>query len=60
LKKIFSAEEAALASLLGRELESSESIAERAGLPAREARHQLMRLAKRRLIWTGTDERGPA
>jgi ferredoxin len=60
LKKIFSPEEAALAALLGRELESSESIAERAGVPAREARHILMRMAKRGLVWAGKSGQGPA
>ena len=60
LKKIFAAEEAALASLLGRELESSGSIAQRAGIPTREARHILMRMAKRGLVWGGKNEQGPA
>ena len=60
LKKIFAAEEAALASLLGRELESSDSVAGRAGIPAREARHTLMRMAKRGLVWAGRNEQGPA
>jgi NAD-dependent dihydropyrimidine dehydrogenase PreA subunit len=60
LKKIFTAEEAALASLLGRELECSDSIAARAGIPAREARHILMRMAKRGLVWAGASGQGPA
>jgi ferredoxin len=60
LKKIFSAEEAALASLLGRELEPSDAIASRAGVTAREARHLLMRMAKRGLVWAGKSEQGPA
>ncbi len=58
LKKIFSAEEAALASLLGRELESGESIAARAGIAPREARHKLMRMVKRGLVWAGKNEQG--
>jgi electron transport complex protein RnfB len=60
LKKIFTAEEAALAALLGREPESSDSIAARAGLSPREARHALMRMAKRGLVWAGRNEQGPA
>jgi electron transport complex protein RnfB len=60
LKKIFSAEEAALASLLGHELESAESVAARAGIAVREARHLLLRMAKRGLVWGGKNEQGPA
>ncbi len=60
LKKIFSAEEAALASLLGREPQSSESIAAGAGFAPREARHTLMRMAKRGLVWAGKNEQGLA
>ncbi len=60
LKKIFSPEEAALASLLGRELEPGEAIAARAGLSPREARHLLTRMAKRGLVRVGGSEQGPA
>jgi Na+-translocating ferredoxin:NAD+ oxidoreductase RNF subunit RnfB len=60
LKKIFTAEEATLASLLGRELESSVSIAARAGASPREARHALLQMAKRGLVWAGRNEQGPA
>jgi NAD-dependent dihydropyrimidine dehydrogenase PreA subunit len=60
LKKIFSAEEAALACRLGRELESGDAIAARAGVSPREARHLLMRMAKRGLVWAGRSEEGPS
>jgi electron transport complex protein RnfB len=60
LKKIFTVEEAALASLLGRELESGESIAARAGIPVRKAVHLLLRMTKRGLLWAGKNEQGPA
>ena len=51
LKKIFSPEEAALASQLRADKELLDVIAERVGLPIEEARTRLMRIAKGGLIW---------
>jgi len=58
LRKLFSPDEAALASLLGLNHESAEALAGRTGLPAAELRQKLMGLARRGLIWPGKGERG--
>jgi electron transport complex protein RnfB len=58
LRKIFSAEEAALASLLGREPEPSDSIAARACISSREARHALENMARRGLVWATKNDQG--
>jgi len=50
LKKIFSPEEASLASQLGREMEPLELIAERVGLPVDEAKARLTEMAERELV----------
>ncbi|MGE5549759.1 MAG: 4Fe-4S ferredoxin, partial [Bacteroidota bacterium] len=57
LKKIFSPEEAFLASRLRGTAESVAAIAARAGLPVDEARARLKGLAKRGLIWGGPEEK---
>jgi electron transport complex protein RnfB len=51
LRKIFSPEEASLASQLSRQMESVEIIAKRIGLSADEATTRLTNMAKRRLLW---------
>jgi len=51
LKKIFSPQEASLASHLTGMLESPDEIAPRAGLPLEEAGKQLFQLARRGLVW---------
>lgn len=51
LKKIFSPEQATLASQLCGELEPVEVIAKRIGLPVKEARARLMKMVKRGLLW---------
>ena len=53
LKKIFSPEEARLASHVTGEMKAVESIAKRAGTPARDAGRDLIALAKRGLVWPG-------
>jgi ferredoxin len=58
LQKLVSADEAALASLLGRESAPAEAIAERAGRPAAEIRRRLMDLVRKGLVWIGKDDRG--
>jgi len=51
LKRIFSPEEALLASQLCGDMEPIDVIAKRVGLPAKEARSRLMKMAKRGLVW---------
>jgi len=51
LKRIYSAEEAQLASQLSGEMEPLEVIAERAGLTNHEARTRLMQMVRRGLVW---------
>jgi len=51
LKKIFSEEEAALASRLTGTMESVDKIAERLEQPAKQLQSQLMKMAKRGLLW---------
>ena len=52
LKKIFSFEEASLATRLGGSMESVEAIASRVGLPTEEAKVRLSNMAKRGLLWS--------
>ena len=52
LKKIFSSEEAALASQLTGSMEPIDAIAKRAGLSAEETRTRLVEMAKRGLLWS--------
>jgi NAD-dependent dihydropyrimidine dehydrogenase PreA subunit len=52
LKKIFSSEEATLASQLTGSMEPVEVIAKRAGLSAEETRTRLVEMAKRGLLWS--------
>jgi len=51
LKKIFGPAEAYLAGQLKGEMEPIESIAERAGLSAKDAQRRLLQMAKRGLVW---------
>ena len=51
LKKIFSPEEASLASQLCGSMESIDIIAERVGLPIEEISTRLVDMAKRGLVW---------
>jgi len=51
LKKIFSPEEASLASQLCGDMEPIDVIAERVGLPVGEARTRLMKMARRGFVW---------
>lgn len=60
LRKIFSHQEAALAALLGTELEGEGSVAARAGLPVAAAHGALMEMARRGLVWPGKGNDGPA
>lgn len=55
LRKIFSPEEAFLASQLSREMELPTSIAARAGIPADQAATRLKALAKRGMVWLELD-----
>ena len=52
LKKIFSSEEASLASQLKGSMESVEAIANRIGLPPEEAEEKLVKMAKRGFLWS--------
>ena len=52
LRKIFSSEEASLASQLSRQMDSVEAIANRAGVSVEEAEARLTDMAKRRLLWS--------
>jgi NAD-dependent dihydropyrimidine dehydrogenase PreA subunit len=56
LKRIFSPEEASLASHLGRHMEPAAAIAERAGVTAEEAGELLVGMAKRGILWFGKNE----
>jgi len=51
LKKIFSTEEAELAAQLGGKMEPVDAIAERVGLPVKEAMSKLINMARRGLVW---------
>lgn len=51
LKKIFTLEEALLASKMRRSMESANAIAERVGLSAEETKTRLTKMAKRGLVW---------
>jgi len=51
LKKMFSPEEATLASQLGGSFEPMDEIAERIGLSAEQARKQLLKLVRRGMVW---------
>ena len=51
LRRIFSPEEASLASQLCGDMEPIDVIAERVGLPVGEARTRLMKMARRGLVW---------
>jgi NAD-dependent dihydropyrimidine dehydrogenase PreA subunit len=55
LKKIFSPEEASLASQLSASMESSEVIAKRIGLSVEDAEAKLVKMAKRGLLWRGKE-----
>ena len=52
LRKIFSSEEASLASQLSRQMDSVGAIANRAGVSVEEAEARLTDMAKRRLLWS--------
>ena len=52
LKKIFTLEEALLASQMRGSMESATAIAERMGLSAEETKARLTKMAKRGLVWT--------
>ena len=51
LQKMYSPEQASVASLLTGEYESVDAIARRIGLPVREARKELMAMVKQGLVW---------
>lgn len=53
LKKIFSPQEAGLASFLSGKSETAEAVARRVGLPARDVGRDLIALAKRGVLWSG-------
>ncbi len=59
LKKIFSPEEAALASQLGGSFEPIDEIAKRTGLPVEQARKQLFKLVRRGMVWIDMGNRKP-
>ncbi|TEU00311.1 MAG: 4Fe-4S dicluster domain-containing protein [Candidatus Stahlbacteria bacterium] len=59
LKKMFSPEEASLACQLGGEMEGIDVIAERVGLPVKEARTRLLKMVKRGLVWFDKEEGRP-
>jgi ferredoxin len=56
LKKIFSPEEASLASQLSGSMESGDAIAARIGLSAQEAEARLLKMAERGLLWSCEEE----
>ncbi len=58
LRKLFTAGEARLASLLGRESESFEAIAARACRAGPDTRRQLIAMAKRGLVWPAKTDAG--
>ncbi len=51
LKKMFSPEDASLASKLSEKLETAEEIANRTGLPLEETRDHLLKMAEESLLW---------
>jgi len=55
LKKIFSSEEASIASQLSGYKESVEAIASRIGLPAEETKEKLVKMSKRGLVWSDSE-----
>ena len=57
LKKIFSPDEASIASRMGREMEPLNTLAERFGLSAEEAEEKLMVMAGRGLLWRDRERR---
>ncbi|KPJ73604.1 hypothetical protein AMJ52_03445 [candidate division TA06 bacterium DG_78] len=57
LKKIFSPEEAALASQLTGDMEAVDAIAIRIGLPADDVKTSLKNMAKRGLVWAKADKK---
>ncbi len=59
LKKIFSRDEAWLASQLCGDMESVDAVAERVGLPADEVKERLMNMVKRGLVWFSKREGKP-
>jgi len=59
LKKIFSAEEAWLASQLSRESEQVDMIARRIGVPVEEAKSRLKDVARRGLLWFDEEDGNP-
>ena len=56
LEKIFTPEEAALGRHLTRDMEQAALIAERAGMPVREATQILAKMVKRGLVWAGRED----
>jgi electron transport complex protein RnfB len=58
LQKLCSPEEASLACIMGREPESFEAVAARAGIPAGQARKRLIGMARRGLVWPSRGEGG--
>ena len=56
LEKIFSPDEAGLASHVTGKMEPVEAIAKRANMPARDAGRDLIALAKRGLLWSGKQD----
>jgi electron transport complex protein RnfB len=58
LRKLVSPEEAALAALLGKDPETAEAVAGRAGLAVAPVRATLNALVRRGLVWPGKGERG--
>ncbi len=56
LEKIFSPDEATLARYLTKEMETAANIAEKAGMPIKEATQCLAGLAKRALVWPGRQD----
>jgi Na+-translocating ferredoxin:NAD+ oxidoreductase subunit B len=58
LRRLFSPDEAALASLLGRDPQPVQAIAARLGAPETETRRRLLDLARKGAAWPGKDSRG--
>jgi Na+-translocating ferredoxin:NAD+ oxidoreductase subunit B len=58
LERLFTREEAALGSLLSRDPQTVEAVADRAGLEAAETRRRLLDIARKGLAWPGKDQRG--
>jgi ferredoxin len=59
LKKIFSDEEAALASQLTGRFETATAIAERTSVPASEAQERLAKMARKGLLWSSKKDQTP-